>query len=732
MERLFATEKLGGRSLYRFQAVTVLVGICLVLCYRATHFPAAGSGAGRVAWLGMLAAELWFGFYWVITQSVRWRPVRRRTFKDRLAARYGEQLPSVDIFICTADPQSEPPSLVVATVLSLMAYNYPPEKLNVYLSDDGGSILTFYALWEASAFAKRWLPFCKRHNIEPRSPAAYFAELEEPRDPSISKEWSFIKGLYDEMTERIDSAVRSDNVPEEIRVNHKGFSEWSTGITSKNHQPIVQVLIDGKDRDAVDEEGNVLPTLVYMAREKRPQYHHNFKAGAMNALIRVSSVISNGPIILNVDCDMYSNNSDAIRDAMCFFLDEEMGHKIAFVQHPQNYNNMTKNNIYGNSFTVLSHVELRGFDGVDGPLYIGTGCFHRRESLCGRRFTNDYKEDWDRGINKEKRELSINKIEEKAKLLTTCTYEHNTQWGNEIGVKYGFPAEDVITGLTIHCRGWKSVCNNPTRAAFVGVGPTTHAQTMLQHKRWSEGNLSIFLSKYCPFIFGNGKISLQHQMAYSVYGLWAMNSLPTLYYVIIPSLGLLKGIRLFPEITSPWIMPYIYVSVVKNIYSAYEALLYGDTLRGWWNGQRMWMIRRITSYLYGTIDTIRKLLGLSKMRFEVSPKVSDEDESKRYEQEIMEFGTWSTVYVIIATVALLNLVCLVGWLCQILTSGGRNMPLNGFCLQVVLCGLLVIINIPIYEAMFLRKDRGRIPFSVTLASVGVVMFALSLYHYFEV
>jgi hypothetical protein len=43
------------------------------------------------------------------------------------------------------------------------------------------------------------------------------------------------------MTERVDSAARSGNVPEEIRVNHKGFSEWSTGVTSKDHQPIVQV-----------------------------------------------------------------------------------------------------------------------------------------------------------------------------------------------------------------------------------------------------------------------------------------------------------------------------------------------------------------------------------------------------------------------------------------------------------------------------------------------------------
>nr|CAB3457351.1 unnamed protein product [Digitaria exilis] len=717
-QRLFGTEKLGGRAVYRVHAATVLAGICLVLYHRATHVPAAGTG--RAAWLGMLAAELWFAFYWVITQSVRWCPIRRRAFTDRLAARYGERLPCVDIFVCTADPHSEPPSLVMATVLSLMAYNYPPENLNVYLSDDGGSILTFYALWETATFAKHWLPFCRRYNIEPRSPAAYFTLSDRPIDSQALEEWSFVKGLYEEMTERIDSVVKSGEVPEQIRVNHKGFSEWNTGCTSKDHQPIVQILIDGKDIGAVDNEGNVLPTLVYMAREKRPQYHHNFKAGAMNALIRVSSVISNSPIILNVDCDMYSNNNNSIREALCFFLDEEMGHKIAFVQYPQNYNNMTNNNIYGNSLNVINQVELRGLDSWGGPLYIGTGCFHRREALCGRSFNKDYKEDWNRGI---KTQQHIDQTEEKAKSLATCTYEHNTQWGNEIGLKYGCPVEDVITGLAIHCRGWESVCNDPPRPAFIGVGPTTMAQTILQHKRWSEGNFSIFLSKYCPFFFAHGKTRLPHQMGYCIYGLWAPNSLPTLYYVVIPSLGLLKGTLLFPEIMSPWIIPFIYVSAVKNIYSLYEALLCGDTLKGWWNGQRMWMIKRITSYLYGVIDNIRKLLGLSKMGFAVSPKVSDEDESKRYEQEIMEFGTSSPEYVIIATVALLNLVCLVGGLGQILISG-KNVLLNGFFLQIFLCGLLVIINIPIYEAMFLRKDRGRIPFSVTLASVGFVMLAL--------
>ncbi|KAM0887864.1 hypothetical protein ACQ4PT_028715 [Festuca glaucescens] len=254
----------------------------------------------------------------------------------------------------------------------------------------------------------------------------------------------------------------------------------------------------------------------------------------------------------------------------------------------------------------------------------------------------------------------------------------------------------------------------------MGVGPSTLAQTLLQHKRWSEGNLSIFLSKDCPFLFGHGKIKLRHQMGYCIHGLWATNSVPTLYYVIIPSLALLKGTPLFPEITSPWIAPFIYVFCVKNMYSLYEALSCGDTLKGWWNGQRMWLVKRITSYLYGVIDTLRKLLGLSKVTFAVSSKVSDEDVSKRYDQEIMEFGSSAPEYVIIATIALLNLVCLVGGFCQIMTSGW-NLLFSIFSLQIILCVMLVISSIPFYEAMFLRKDKGCIPFSVTLPSIGFVV-----------
>jgi len=118
----------------------------------------------------------------------------------------------------------------------------------------------------------------------------------------------------------------------------------------------------------------------------------------------------------------------------------------------------------------------------------------------------------------------------------------------QMGLQYGCSLEDVMTGLSIKCKGWKSVYYNPQRKAFLGVAPNTLPQALVQHKRWSEGCFQIFLSKHSPAWYAYGFISPGLQMAYCYYNLWVFLSWPTLYYCIIPSLYLLKGIPLFPQV----------------------------------------------------------------------------------------------------------------------------------------------------------------------------------------
>ena len=82
----------------------------------------------------------------------------------------------------------------------------------------------------------------------------------------------------------------------------------------------------------------------------------------------------------------------------------------------------------------------------------------------------------------------------------------------------------------------------------MGVAPTTLDVALIQHKRWSEGLFQILFSKYCPFIYGHGKINLGAQMGYCILLFWAPMSFPALYYVIIPPLCLLRGISLFHQV----------------------------------------------------------------------------------------------------------------------------------------------------------------------------------------
>ncbi|XP_015935041.1 cellulose synthase-like protein E1 [Arachis duranensis] len=726
---LFETRRAKGIFIHRIFSFSMFLGILFIWVYRVSYMPRKSSEDGKWVWFGMFLCELWFGLYWLMRLSLRWNPVFRQPFPHTLSQRYDDdKLPGVDIYVCTADPEIEPPMMVINTVLSVMAYDYPTHKLSVYLSDDGGSDITFYALLEASNFAKHWLPFCKKFNVEPRSPAAYFKSVSSTtysNDSINAKELVTIKKLYEDMESIIENASKVGEVAEEIRSKHKGFSQWNSFSSRRDHDAIIQILLHGKDSSAKDIDGIVLPTLVYLSREKRPHVAHNFKAGAMNSLIRVSSIISNGKIILNVDCDMYANNAQSLKEALCFLIDEEKGHEIAFVQTPQGFENLTKNDIYGGALRVIYEWEFPGMDGFGGPMYIGSGCFHKRDTLCGKKFNDQESlKHWNgEDINNDQSmtKTSLHLLEQKSKALLSCTYENNTLWGKEMGLLYGCAVEDVITGLAIQCRGWKSVYYNPKRKAFLGVSPTTLPEALVQHKRWSEGGFQILLSKYSAAWCAYGLISPGLQITYCFYNLWVLNCLPTLYYSIFPSLCLLKGISLFPQMSSPWFIPYAYVTLGENTQCLLEFLWSEGTIKGYWNDLRMWLYKRTSSYLFALIDTIFKSLGFSSLAFVISAKVAEENVSQRYKKEIMEFGNSSPMLTLLATLALFNLFCLVG----ALFKGGLGM-LMVLPLQVLLSVVLVLINLPLYEGLFLRKDKGRFPTSVVFKSMAVALSACVL------
>ena len=56
---------------------------------------------------------------------------------------------------------------------------------------------------------------------------------------------------------------------------------------------------------------------------------------------------------------MYSNNSKLVRDDLCFFMDEEKGNEVGFIQFPQAFENLTKNNVYISFLNVKMKVSIK-------------------------------------------------------------------------------------------------------------------------------------------------------------------------------------------------------------------------------------------------------------------------------------------------------------------------------------------------------------------------------------
>nr|AGE09572.1 cellulose synthase-like protein [Eucalyptus cladocalyx] len=370
---------------YRTVIIMRLIILALFFHYRVTH----PVDSAYPLWLTSIICEIWFAYSWVLDQFPKWSPVNRITHVDRLSARYereGEpsELAAVDFFVSTVDPMKEPPLITANTVLSILAVDYPVDKVSCYLSDDGAAMLSFESLVETADFARKWVPFCKKYSIEPRAPEFYFSQkidyLKDKIQPSFVKERRAMKRDYEEFKVRVNALVaKAQKAPEEGWSMQDG-TPWP-GNNSRDHPGMIQVFLGSSG--AHDIEGNELPRLVYVSREKRPGFQHHKKAGAENALVRVSAILTNAPYILNLDCDHYVNYSNAVREAMCFLMDPQVGRNLCYVQFPQRFDGIDRSDRYANRNTVFFDVNMKGLDGIQGPVYVGTGCVFNRQALYG-------------------------------------------------------------------------------------------------------------------------------------------------------------------------------------------------------------------------------------------------------------------------------------------------------------------------------------------------------------
>ncbi|KAJ6695797.1 CELLULOSE SYNTHASE-LIKE PROTEIN [Salix koriyanagi] len=692
---------------YRLLIPVRMIVLALFLHWRVSN----PNEDARWLWSMSTVCEIWFAFSWLLDQLPKLCPINRVTDLDVLKEKFEtpspsnptgkSDLPGIDIFVSTADPEKEPPLVTANTVLSVLAADYPVEKLSYYVSDDGGALLTFEAMAEAASFASLWVPFCRKHEIEPRNPESYFNLRRDPYKNKIRPEFvrdrRRVKREYEEFKVRINGLSdsnrrRSDayNTQEEL----KAMKRWKEKVddepmerlkipkatwmadgthwpgtwtvpapehTRGDHASILQVMLQPPSDEPLkgiagdsnsmnlSEVDIRLPVLAYVSREKRPGYDHNKKARAMNALVRASAVMSNGPFILNLDCDHYIYNSQALREGICFMMDRG-GEGICYVQFPQRFEGIDPSDRYANHNTVFFDVNMRALDGIQGPVYVGTGCLFRRTAFYD--FDPPSYEDHGScffGHQKKAVVASAPETSQSHGMEVTENQEINAplnprKFGNSSlfldsvrvaafqglpltdnsYVKYGRPP-GVLTGprplhlakiaeavnvisCWMHGRGWRSIYCVTERDAFRGTAPINLTDRLHQVLRWATGSVEIFFSRNNTLL-GGPRLKLLQRIAYLNVGIYPFTSILLVVYCFIPAFSLFTNLFIVASLTVTFLVYLFIISVTLCILAVLEINWSGIELEEWWRNEQFWLIGGTSAHLAAVLQGLLKVIA---------------------------------------------------------------------------------------------------------------------------
>ncbi|XP_021752487.1 cellulose synthase-like protein D4 isoform X1 [Chenopodium quinoa] len=753
-------------SPYRLLIVIRLVFLGLFLAWRVKN----PNEEAVWLWLMSVICEIWFAFSWLLDIIPKICPINRSTDLHALREKFElpspsnptgrSDLPGVDLFVSTADPEKEPPLVTANTILSILSVDYPVEKVACYVSDDGGALLTFEAMAEAASFAELWVPFCRKHDIEPRNPETYFSLKGDPTknklQPDFVKDRRKIKREYDEFKVRINGLPdsirrRSDafNAREEMKMmkqmrdsggdrSEPIRAQKATWMADGTHWPgtwvvpagehakgdhagILQVMLKPPPPDPIlgtpddklldfSETDIRLPMFVYVSREKRPGYDHNKKAGAMNALVRSSAILSNGPFILNLDCDHYIYNCKAIREGMCFMLDRG-GEDICYIQFPQRFEGIDPSDRYANRNNVFFDGNMRALDGLQGPVYVGTGTMFRRFALYGfdppnpDRIANSNKDSETQALTSSELdpELDVNLLPKRfgnstmlsesipiaeyqgrpladhpavkygrppgalrvprepldssivaeAVSVISCWYEDKTEWGGRVGWIYGSVTEDVVTGYRMHNRGWRSVYCITKRDSFRGSAPINLTDRLHQVLRWATGSVEIFFSRNNAFL-GTRRLKLLQRLAYINVGIYPFTSLFLIMYCFLPALSLFSGQFIVQTLSITFLIYLLIMTLCLIFLAILEVKWSGIELEEWWRNEQFWLISGTSSHLAAVIQGLLKVIAGIEISFTLTSKSASEDEDDVFAE--LYLVKWSSLMLPPIVIAMVNII----------------------------------------------------------------------------
>lgn len=389
------------------------------------------------------------------------------------------------------------------------------------------------------------------------------------------------------------------------------------------------------------------------------------------------------------------------------------GENICYIQFPQRFEGIDPSDRYANRNTVFFDGNMRALDGLQGPVYVGTGCMFRRFALYGFEPPNpdklianankdsetqalnptDFDPDLDVNLlpkrfgNSTKLAESIPVAEYQGRPLAdhsmvkygrppgalrgprepldsatvaeavsviSCWYEDKTEWGDRVGWIYGSVTEDVVTGYRMHNRGWRSVYCVTKRDAFRGSAPINLTDRLHQVLRWATGSVEIFFSRNNALL-GSRRLNLLQRLAYINVGMYPFTSLFLIMYCFLPALSLFSGQFIVQTLSITFLVYLLIMTLCLVGIAILEVKWSGIELEEWWRNEQFWLISGTSSHLAAVIQGLLKVIAGIEISFTLTSKSAGEDEDEFAELYLVK---WSSLMLPPIVIAMVNIIAI--------------------------------------------------------------------------
>ncbi|KAL9253868.1 Cellulose synthase-like protein [Drosera capensis] len=354
-------------------------------------------------------------------------------------------------------------------------------------------------------------------------------------------------------------------------------------------------------------------------------------------------------------------------------------------------------------------------DGLQGPVYVGTGCHFRRTSLCQfdppwfkdrncnffsfcfqrhkmddnmddnigqcsslhpKKFGNSelliesirmagykglslvdspYVKSGTQGAPAIHKPLLHEHIVAEAIDVISCWYEDKTEWGKSLGWIYGSVTEDVVTGYQMHNRGWNCVYCSVKPDFFCGTAPINLTDRLHQVLRWATGAVEIFFFRNNALL-ASSKMNFLQKIAHSGNGIYPFTSIFLITYCFLPALSLFSGQFIVQAIDVNFLFYLLLISTTLTALAVLEIKWSNINLEEWWRNEQFWLIGGTSAHLTAVLQGLLKTIAGIEISFNLTSKPSADDNDDEFAD--LYIVRWTSLMILLIVIIVINLIAI--------------------------------------------------------------------------